>query len=189
MWVLIVLFVLLFLLLLLSMPLIVEARLRFGLRGAVVHLKVYMLGLIPIPVRLRIHLFSEPVFTLCIGKKRTSLVKRKQNGAEGILEGLQIRNLRVSVTLGIGGDPARSIWYAGILGVALSMLIPRVSETGAVRVHPAKDSVLRLSAAGSAILQPVDAVRGIRRMRRIERAKAANNSRKSQEKRTEYASC
>lgn len=189
MWVLIVLFILLFFVLLLSMPLIVEARARIGLRGAVVHARVYVLGLVPIPLRLRIRLFSEPVFTLRIGKKRVSLLNRKPNGAQGIRAGVRVQNLRVSVTLGIRDDPARSICCAGACGVLFSMLIPRVSETGTVRVHPAKMSVLRLSAQGSAVLLPPEAFLGFLRARRIARAKAADNSRKTQEKRTEYASC
>ena len=73
MWILIVLFVLLFLLLLVSMPLIVEARGRIGARGAVVHTKIYALGLIPIPVRLRLYLLQSPYFTLKIGKNRIGL--------------------------------------------------------------------------------------------------------------------
>lgn len=189
MWVLIVLFILLFLVLLLSMPLIVEARARIGLRGAVVHARVYVLGLVPIPLRLRIRLFSEPVFTLCLGKKRASLLNRRPNGAEGILQGVAVGRLCVSITLGIRDDPARSTVYAGALGVLLSMLVPVVARTGGVRVCAAKDSLLRFSVSASAVLLPFDALRGIRHARRIARAKAADNSVKPKEKRTEYASC
>ena len=189
MWFFIVLFIVLFLILLLSMPLIVEARMRFGLRGAAVHAKVYVLGLIPIPVRLRIRLLSAPYFTLCFGRKRTSLFQRPKSGAEGILEGMHIRNLRIAVTLGVRDDPARATWYAGVLGVAFTMLIPRVAETGSVKVCSAKDSVFRLSLACSALVQPLEALRGFHRSRRIARANAANNSRKPEEKRNEYASC
>lgn len=186
---LVALFILLFLILLLSMPLIVEARARIGLRGAVVHARVYVMGLVPVPLRFRINLLCAPYFTLRFGKKRASLLRRKPNGAEGITEGLRIRNLRVSVTLGVRDDPARSIWCAGVCGVLLSMLIPRVSETGTVRVRAAKDAVLRFSVQGSAVLLPFDALRGIWRARRIARAKAADNSVKPKEKRTDYASC
>ena len=189
MWFFIVLFVVLFLILLASMPLIIEARMRIGLRGAVLHAKVYVLGLIPIPVRLRIRLFSAPYFTFCFGRKRTSLFKRPHNGAEGILDGVCVMHLRVAVTLGIRDDPARATWYAGICGVALSMLILRVSETGSVKVSSAKEPVLRLSGTCSGLLQPIDALRGFLRSRRIARANAANNSRKPEEKRNRYASC
>ena len=77
MGILIALFVLLFLLLLVSMPLIVEARMRLGVRGAVVHGKVYILGLVPIPVRLRMHLMQTPYFTLIIGKKQIPLLQKR----------------------------------------------------------------------------------------------------------------
>jgi hypothetical protein len=188
MWVLIVLFVLLFLVLLVSMPLIVEARARIGVRGAIVHAKIYVLGLILIPLRMRVCLLSRPYFSLCIGKRRTSLLKQNKSGAEGIAKGVRIRKLNASVSLGIRDDPARATWYAGILGVALSMLIPRIAEAGTVRVHAAKVPMIRLSLSGSAVVLPVDALNGVRRARRIARAENANNTRKSKEKRTEYAS-
>ena len=186
---LVALFILLFLILLLSMPLIVEARARIGLRGAVVHLRVYVLGLIPIPLRLRINLFCAPYFTLRFGSKTRSLLRQRQNGVEGIRKGVRVERLDVSVTLGIRDDPARSIWYAGVCGVACSTLVPRVSKRGSVQVHAAKTSVLRLSLKGAAVLLPLDALRGILHARRIARAKDANNSVKPKEKRTEYASC
>ena len=50
MGILIALFILLFLLLLLSMPILVRVRARLGVRGAVVHARLYLLGLIPVPV-------------------------------------------------------------------------------------------------------------------------------------------
>ncbi len=189
MWILIVLFVLLFLILLLSMPLLLEARVRVGVRGAIVHATVYVFGLIPIPLRLRIRLFSEPFFTLHFGKKQTSLLQRPKSGIKGIRKGVTIRNLRVAVTVGVTDDPARSTVYAGTLGVLLSMLLPCVAETGGVRVHAAKFATIRLAAKGKAILQPPAMAIGFWRARRIARAKAANNSVKPKEKRNEYASC
>ncbi len=184
MWILIVAFVLLFLILLLSMPLIVEARVRIGLRGAIVRGKLYLLGLIPIPVRLTVRLFSEPCFTLQIGKKRISLLSRPQSGTRGITDGVRLLHLYTVVTAGVEGDPAVSTVLSGLFGVLLSMLIPLLAEMGGVRVRPAKQSMVRLSFSLGALVQPVDALIGFWRERRIARAKAANNSRKPKEKRT-----
>ena len=187
--ILIVLFFLLLFVLLLSMPLIVEARARIGLRGAVVHARIYLFGLIPIPVRLRIRLFSEPFFTVGIGKKDVSLLRRPKPGTKGIRKGITLHELRVAVTVGLKDDPARSTVYAGTLGVLFSMLIPCISENGGVRVFAAKHSTIRLSAKVRALLQPPAMVFGFLRARRIARAKAADNSRKPTEKRNKYASC
>ena len=127
MGILIALFVLLFLLLLLSMPLIVEARAGVSLRGAVVHGRVFFLGLIPIPVRLKLHFFSKPYFTLTFGKKRVSLL---QKGGRPQLSGVRILRLDTKTTVGIEGEPAQAVLIAGAVAVLLSMLIPRVSESG-----------------------------------------------------------
>ncbi len=189
MWILIALFILLFLVLLLSMPLLVEARLRFGLRGAVLHATVYVLGLIPVPVRLRIRLFSKPAFTVQIGRKRASLFMKKRSGAEGIAEGIDLRRLHIAVTVGVADAPAEATVLAGTLGVLFTMLVPMLAQTGGVRVGTAKTPLLRLTVEGFAIVQPVKAISGYLRRRRIARAKAANNIGKTKEKRTEYASC
>ena len=188
MTVLIVLVVLLFFILLLSMPLLVEARVRMGLRGAVLRARVYVLGLIPIPLKLRVHFFSEPFFTLCFGKKRVSLLKPAKTGTAGIRKGVRVQDLRVSVTLGVKDDPARSTVLSGTLGVLFSMLIPLLSRDGDVRVRASKHSMIRLSASAFAVVLPVDALFGFWHARRIARTKEANNMRKSQEKRNEYAS-
>lgn len=184
MWILIVAFCLLFLILLLSMPLIVEARVRVGLRAACVRAKVYLFGLIPIPIRLAVRLFSEPYFTLQIGKKRVSLLNKPQKGTRGILDGVHILRFYTVVTAGIADDPASSTVISGSIGVALSMLIPLFAALGGVRVRPAKTSMVRLSFRVGALVQPVEALAGFWRERRIARAKAGNNSRKLREKRT-----
>lgn len=176
MWMLIVAFVLLFLLLLLSMPLLVEARVRIGLRGAVVRGRVYVLGLIPIPLRLSLRLFSEPYFTLQIGKRTASLLKPAKPGTSGVRNGIRISRLYTVITIGIEDDPARSTVLSGLVGVVFSMLIPIFAEMGGVRVRPAKRSMVRLSFRIGAIVMPLDAAIGFWRERRIAQAKAANNS-------------
>ena len=188
MWILIILFGLLFLLLLLSMPLIVEARMRLSARGAVVHARVYLFGLIPIPVRLRLCLLEEPYFTLMFGKKRIGLFERRKR-ARTRIEGIRLLRLDTKATVGIENEPAASVMLAGTVAVLLSMFTTRVAESGSAQAGLSELPVLRLSAKARAIAEPVRIVCGIVHSRRIARRKAANNTRKSIEKRTTYASC
>ena len=179
--------VVLFLLLLLSMPLIVEAKARLSFRGAVVHARVYLLGCIPIPIRLRVHLFSKPYFTLEIGKRRVSLLQ-KQNGKRQ-LSGIRILRLDTKTTVGIEGEPAQAVLLAGTAAVLFAMLIPRIAESGSARAALSERSTALISVRTQAIVQPVPLAFGIVRAQRIARRKAANNTRKIKEKRTTYASC
>lgn len=188
MWILIVLFFLLFLLLILSMPIVVEAKLRIGVRGAVLHSKVWLLGLIPIPIRLRVHLLSEPYFTLVFGKKRVFLLQKNRNpGLGGILEGVRVLRLDTKTTVGIAGEPAQSVAVAGTIAVLLSMLIPCVAENGSAQAGLSASSMLRILVKTSALLFPLKMLFGFRRAKRIAKRKAANNISESKEKRTIYA--
>ncbi len=187
MWILIVLFVLLFLLLLVSMPLIVEAKARVGFRGAIVRAKVYLLGLIPIPLKLRISFFSPPYFTLRFGKKRVFPLQKKRRG-KLLPEGVRILRLFAGTTVGIEGEPAAAVLAGGTISVLLSMLIPRAAESGSVRAALCNRSMLRFTLNVRAIVHPVPLLVGILRDRRIARAKAANNSGNNHEKRINYAS-
>ena len=188
MTVLIVLFVLLFLLLFLSMPLTLEVRIRVGFRAAAVRAKLYVLGLIPIPVRLRVHLFSEPYFTLQIGKKEVPLFKQKPRGGElGILKGVRLLWLSTVTTVGIADDPARAVLTAGTIATLLAMLTARYAESGRALARPTETSMLRLSVSASALLFPAEMLAGFWCAWRIAKKKAANTIRK-QEKRNQYAS-
>ena len=187
---LIVLFVLLLTLLFLAGPFVLEARVRAGLRGASVRAKLYVFGLIPIPVRLTVHLFSEPYFTLRFGKKELPLFERKRSGGErGILKGVRLLSLRSSATVGIEDDPARAAVAAGTAAVLLSMLTARFAEDGRAKAGLAETSMIRFSFRISALLYPLEMLIGFVRARRIARRKAANNSRISSEKRKYDASC
>lgn len=187
---LILLFVILLLLLILSMPLIVEVRMRIGVRGAAARAKIWLLGLIPIPVRLRVHLLSDPYFTLIFGKKRIFLLqKKKSGGGAGIREGVRVLRLDTKTTVGIEDEPAQAVVAAGTIAVLLSMLIPRVAESGSARASLSKTSMLRIRAEGTLLLNPVRMAAGFWRERRIAKQKDANNSPEFKEKRTEYASC
>ena len=190
MWILIVLFILLFLLLILSMPIIVEAKLRIGVRGAVLRSRVWLIGLIPIPIRLRIHLLSEPYFTLVFGKKRVLLLQKNRDpGLGGILEGVRILRLDTKTTVGIFGEPAQSVAAAGTIAVLLSMLIPSVAENGSAQAALSGSSMLRMIVKASALLTPPKMLLGFRRAKRIAKKKAANNITETKEKRTLYAPC
>ena len=188
MWILIVLFVLLFLLLLLSMPLIIEARGRIGVRGAVVHAKIFVLGLIPIPVRLRLNLMQSPYFTLQIGKKRVPLLQKRKKRAPARLAGVRLLRLDTVTTVGISDEPAAAVLISGAAAVLLSMLTTRVAESGSARARLSQQPMVRVAAKTRILVQPVPLLFGIVRGR-IEQRKAANNTRKSNEKRTTYASC
>ena len=187
---LIVLFVLLFLMLLLSMPLIVEARLRLGVRGAALRAKIWLFGLIPIPIRLKAHLFSEPYFTLVFGKKHVPLLQKKKNsGAVGALLGVRLLSLDTRTTVGIAGEPAQSVVAAGAIAVILAMLIPCIAESGSARAGLSKATMIRFQLRTRAMLYPPEMLAGFWRARRIAKRDPANNTRKMKEKRTEYASC
>ncbi len=187
MWILIVLFVLLFLLLLLSMPLIVEARGRIGARGAVVHAKIWLLGLIPIPLRLKLYLLSDPYFTLLIGKKQIGLFEKRKRKRTRIA-GVRLLRLDTRTTVGVDGEPAAAVLLAGTVAVLLSMLTTRVAEGGSAKAALCETPMVRISLSAQAIVQPLPLVRGIARGR-IAQRKTAKNTRKSNEKRTTYASC
>ena len=189
MWILIVLFALLFVLLLLSMPLIVEARGRAGVRGAVVHAKVYLLGLVPIPVRFRLYLMEKPYFTIQIGRKRIRLLReRKKKRAKPRITGIRLLRLDTRTTVGIAGEPAVSVQLAGTAAVLLAMLTTRVAESGSAKARLSESTMLRIGARVRAVVDPVRLVCGIVRGR-IARRKAANNIGKTNEKRKTYASC
>ena len=188
MWILIVLFVLLFLLLLLSMPLIVEARARLSLRGAVVRGRVWLLGLVPIPVRLRINLLQTPYFSLIIGKKRIGLLQKREKTGKRRLRGIRVLRIETRTTVGIEGEPAQAVLIAGAVAVLLSMLISRLAESGSARAALSQSPMFRISLGTQAIVEPAPLLFGIAR-RRITRRKAANNTGKIHEKRTTYASC
>ncbi len=188
MGILIVLFMVLFLILLLSMPLIVEARARIGVRGAVVHGRVWLLGLVPIPVRLRIYLFEQPYFTLGIGKKRVFLLQKQRKQQKPPIAGVRLLRLGTRTTVGVEGEPAQAVLLAGTLAVLLAMLTTRVAESGSAGAALAKTSLFRITAGAQAIVSPPQLLFSIAR-RRIARRKAVNNTRKLKEKRTSYASC
>lgn len=187
MWILIVLFVFLFLLLFLSMPLIVEGRGRIGARGAVVHAKIYVLGLIPIPLRLRLYLLCDPYFTLMIGKKRIGLFEKRKHRRTRIA-GVRLLRLDSRTTVGVDGEPAAAVLLAGTVAVLLSMLTTRVAEGGSAQAALCETPMVRISLSAQAIVQPLPLALGIVRGRIVQH-KTAKNTRKTNEKRTTYASC
>lgn len=189
MWILIVLFVLLFLLLLLSMPLIVEARARTGIRGAAIRARIYLFGLIPIPLKLRLHLFSAPYFTLRIGKKRIFLFRKKRIKLPLLPEGVKLLRLDAKTTVGIEDEPAAAVTASGTVSVLFAMLISRVAQNGSVRAAMCAAPMFRITLRAQAIVLPLRLLSEIVRSRRIARRKAANNSGKTNEKRTNYAPC
>ena len=189
MGILIALFVLLFLLLLVSMPLIVEARMRLGVRGAVVHGKVYILGLVPIPVRLRMHLMQTPYFTLIIGKKQIPLLQKRPKPERPRLSGVRILRLDTRTAVGIEDEPADAVLIAGSIAVLLSMLTTRVANGGSASAALCSSPLFRITAYAQAILFPPKLFYGAVLAPRIARRKAANNIRKTNEKRRTYASC
>ena len=188
MGILIVLFILLFLLLLLSMPLIVEARTRVCVRGAVGHARVYLLGLIPVPVRLRLNLLQTPYFTLQVGKKQIRLFKKRKKRGRIRLAGVRLLRLDTRTAVGVEGEPAVSVLLAGTAAVLLSMLTTRIAESGSATAALCERSLFRIALELKAIVHPVLLAAGIVHGR-IKRRKAANTIRKTNEKRTEYASC
>lgn len=159
---LIVVFLLLFLLLLLSMPLIVEARIRLGVRGAVVRAKVYVLGLFPIPLRMTVHLFSKPYFTLRIGKKQLPLFGGKRPGRElGLLKGTRFLRLDSKTTVGIEDDPAHAVLLAGTGAVLLSMLTTRFFESGSASAALSSASTVRWTLSIRTIVFSAEALFGV----------------------------
>lgn len=187
MWILIALFILLFLILLFSMPLIVEAQGRISVRGAVVHAKVYLFGLIPIRLRLRLYLLEKPYFTLVLGKKRNVSLYNRSNRGKLRIKGIRLLRLDTRTTVGIEGEPAVAVQLAGTIAVLLSMLTTRVAENGSAKAALSENTVLRITARTQAIVTP--AMFALRILTgRIARRKAANNTHKSIEKRTTYAS-
>ncbi len=189
MGILIAVFLVLFLILLLSAPLIVEAQARLSLRGAVVHARFWLFGLFPIPLRIRLHLFSDPYFTLCIGKKRIRLLRKQSNRKKPRLSGVRILRLDAKTTVGIENEPAQSVLAAGAAAVLLGMLITRFAESGSSRAGLCRHSLFRLRVRMRAIVFPPKLLFEIVRNRCIARRNAVNNTHKTNEKRTNYASC
>ena len=158
---LIVVFVFLFMLLLLNTPLILDARIRLGLRGAPVRASLYVFGLIPIPIRFTVRLFSEPYFTLQIGKKEIPLLTKKRKGGEiGLLQGVRLLWLETVTTVGITDDPARAVICAGSIATALSMLTSRYAESGAAKARPSDRSMIRIAIRVEALLFPLEMLTG-----------------------------
>ncbi len=189
MWILIILFVLLFLLLLLSMPLIVEARARLSVRGAVVHAKIYVLGLIPIPLKLRVYLLQEPYFSLKIGQKTVPLLQKRTRSIKPALSGVRLSRLDTRTAVGIEDEPADAVLIAGSIAVLLSMLTARVADGGSAGAALCRYPLFRITASAQVIVLPPKLFYGVVLASRIARRKAANNTRKTNEKRKTYASC
>lgn len=186
---LILLFIILFVVLLLSMPLIVEANGRLSVRGAVVHARLYLLGLIPIPLRLRVYLLASPRFTLIFGKRRVFLLKkRKKKKGKRRIRGIRLLRLDTKTTVGVEGEPAVSVQLAGTIAVLLSMLTTRVAESGSAAAGLSENTVLRITAKTQAIVYLLPLTFGFVLARGITQSKSANNTRKTNEKRTTYAS-
>lgn len=188
MGILIALFVLMFLILLLSMPLIIEARGRIGVRGAVAHVRIYLLGLIPVLLRFRLYLFENPYFTMVFGKNRIFLLKRQGKAGKPRISGVKLLRLDTRTTVGIGGDPAAAVLAAGTAAVLFSMLTTRIAEGGSAQAGLCETPMFRIAAKAQAIVFLVPFAIGVV-LGRIARRKAANNIGKSNEKRTTYASC
>lgn len=187
---LLVLFVLLFLLLLLAVPIVVTVRVRAGVRGAAVRATAWLFGLIPIPIRLRIALFSKPYFTLCYKRKRAPLLQKRAPSAwDGVWDGVRILRTDSVLTVGVRDDPAHSVLLLGLGVVALSCLTPRISEQGTVSGKPSfAASMARLTLNGMALVLPLKCLWGVVRAWRIMRTNPAKTTDTIQEKRQFYAS-
>lgn len=132
--VLIVLFVLLFLLLLLATPVVVTAHARFSPAGGVVHAALHLFGVVPIPLRLRIRLLSEPYLTLRVFGRTHGLLAKKRR-APPSRRAFRLERIDLSLTLGLPDDSAGTVRCLGIYRVLASMLLPVFCAQNSIAAH------------------------------------------------------
>lgn len=133
---LIVLFVLLLFVLILAMPVIVTASIRFSPVGGVIHGTVTLLGSLSIPVRLRVRIFSEPFLTVQLFQKRIPL-NLKNSGYRLNPRSYRAEQIRLCVTLGVSNDGAKTVQLLGTVQVFASLLLPLLFRAVKVIPYPA----------------------------------------------------
>lgn len=150
-----VLFGLLFLLLLLSVPIVVTATARVSPKGAVIFVRFHLFGAIPVPFRVRVHLFSEPYLSVRILRRTYPLLSASPMPAPDP-RAWRLERVDLGVTLGIEGDNARTVETLGLLCGVFSMLLPRLCRKGRVLPRPAFGSaVFRLTAEVVGLIFPI----------------------------------
>jgi len=111
---LIFLWIVLFLILLLSLPIRVRARAELSLRAGRIQAQATLLGFLKIPINLKIHLFSEPTFTLRWRKKAFPLLRRRVGPPKPtFVPAFTIDQLNFTYILGIADDAAATVWALG----------------------------------------------------------------------------
>lgn len=172
--ILVILFVFLLLLLLASMPVIFTARMRFSPVGGVIHGTVTLFGAIPIPIRARVRLFSEPFLTLQVFRKKIPLHLPKTDQKPDP-RSFRAERIHLYVTLGISNDGARTVQLLGTLNVLASLLLPLLFRNVEVSVQPAfSQEMFRLKAEAIGLVFPLFLFLS----HRIKAAKTANHSKK-----------
>ncbi len=184
--VLIVLFVLLFLVLLLAMPVIASIYARFSPKGGIVFATLYLFGVIPIPLRLRIRLLSAPYLSLQFGKHNFPLLSHKKRTPIDPRI-LRMERIDLGITVGIENDGARTVQALGTLQILSTMLLPLYFAKTNVTVHPSyTHGVLRLNVRVIGLIYPLFFLRSLCISKR-NKAKDTNES--ISEKRYSHVSC
>ena len=112
---------LLFLLLLISLPIRVSVQAKLSLRMGRAWVCIKLFGFVKIPITFKIHIFSEPYFTLFWLRKHKApkeflLLKQKKDSAPKkptFVPDITIDKLNVCYTLGIENDAAATVWVLG----------------------------------------------------------------------------
>lgn len=185
--ILIVVFVLLFGLLLLAMPVVVTAKVRVSPIGAVVRGSATLFGVLSIPVKARIHLFHPPFFTLYVFGKSIPLAADNDT--------LRIDNRSViaeridlGVTLGVAQDGARTVQLLGTLKVLASLMLPLVFRRVTVTPYPSfSHEMLRLRLEIVGLVFPLFLLRPKSRIKKG--ALTKDNGKQTSEKRYSHVPC
>lgn len=184
--VLIILFALIFLLLVLSMPVIVTAYGRFSVRGGVVRIRLLLFGVLPIPLKLRVRLLSPPYLTFRFWKKEHPLLSNRPI-APIDTRVMRLERFDVGVTLGISEDPANTVRSLGLLHGVLSLLLPYAAPRVRVESHPSfTDDVFRVTVHMIGLVYPLFLLLGQTRITERERADTVP---KFHEKRYSHVPC
>ncbi|MCL2696026.1 MAG: hypothetical protein FWE69_06850 [Clostridiales bacterium] len=115
---LITLWILLFLLLLASLPIRVRIWTELSFRGGRIHAQIRLFGFLKIPLTFTLHLFSDPHFTLFWrGRTFPLLCAKPKTKKPSIVPDITIDQLHLTYILGIADDAATTVWALGSLQV------------------------------------------------------------------------
>lgn len=160
---LVILWALLLLLLLFSLPVRVRFSARASLRVCRIRLETRVLGLLPVRKTFRLHLLSEPYLTLLLFDKKRGFRRIPLTGGGGgktdVRAFLRFDAVHATYVVGVEDDAAATAFACGALSTAGDIALGRVFLQVRSSKAPVFDrSILRINLAGIVTLKPAKSI-------------------------------